>query len=441
MAGAADPLAAFEGIRGQLVASDIPWPTVTLSTGESVRLDDQAFVLNRAAPNRADRKLVFDSFWGEYGKFQGTVGANYAAHLKDDVFRSKARRYPSALARTLSANAIPESVYRTLVAETNQGLPQLHRYFELRRRLLKLPDIGYWDSYVPLVTRESRLTLQQMRATVLKAVEPLGPDYVRTLAKATASRWIDPYPRPGKASGAYMNPGAAYDVHPYLLMNLGGDYESMSTYAHEWGHAMHTLLANAAQPYDKAQYTIFTAEIPSTCNEQLLAHYMIANAQTKQDKLYYLGMLLELIRGTYFRQVMLAEFELAVHDRAQAGEGLSGERFSQIFLEIVRRYHGDKVIVPSTYGSEWAYVPHFYNSFYLYQYATCIAAASYFAGSVLQGGVAERETYLGVLRAGGSDHPVAVIRRAGLDMTSPTPYRAIIKVFADTLDQCDALLA
>ncbi len=441
LAGTSSPFAGARDVREQLVASDIPWPTITLSTGKQVRLDDQAYTLNRDAPNRADRKMVFDTFWTEYGKFQSSLGAAYLSHVKADIFRKKARKYPTSLAMYLSGNNIPEAVYRTLVKETNAGLPQLHRYFELRRKMLNLPDMAYYDIYPPLVQLKKQFTLPEMRATVLQALAPLGPEYVATLSKATAAKWMDPLPRPGKKSGAYMNPGAAYDVHPYLLLNLGENYEGMTTYAHEWGHAMHTQFANKAQIYDKSDYPIFLAEIASTCNEQLLAAHMVANAKTKSEKIFYLGQQLESIRGTFFRQTMFAEFELAIHDKAEAGEGLSGEKLSATYLDLLRRYHGKNVAVSDIYASEWAYIPHFYTSFYVYQYATCISAASYFARSILKGGVAERDNYLSVLRAGGSDYPVDVLKRAGLDMTGGAPYQAIIATFKDTLDQIEALLS
>ena len=441
LASSGAPMAGFREVREQLVASGIPWPTITLSTGQQARLDDQGYTLHRDAPARADRKAVFDSFWGEYGRFKGPFGAAYLAHVKADIFHARARRYPTSLAAALSGNDVPEGVYRTLVAEANTGLPQLHRYFELRRRMLKLPDMAYYDIYPPLVQLGRTFQVPEMRSLTLEGVKPLGPDYVDTLGKATAARWMDPLPRPGKKSGAYMNPGAAYDVHPYLLLNLGQNYEGLSTYAHEWGHAMHTLLANRGQVYDKADYPIFLAEIASTCNELLLAASMVARAKTREEKLFYLGQQLESIRGTFYRQTMFAEFELIAHDRAEAGEGLSGDKFTAIYLDLLKRYHGPKVAIDPAYAAEWAYIPHFYSSFYVYQYATCVSAASYFAHAILHGGAKERDNYLAVLKAGGSDHPTAILKRAGLDMASPAPYQAVIATFKDTLDQAEALMA
>jgi oligoendopeptidase F len=439
LAGAGAVLGGPGDVAEQLRASDIPWPTITLSTGKQVRLDSQGYSLNRDAPARADRKAVFDAFWKTHGAFRNSFGATLYAHVQGHIFRAKARKYPSALASALSGANIPEGVYRTLVAETNKGLPQLHRYFELRRRMLKLPDLAYYDIYPPIVALERRFTLEQMRALSLEAVKPLGPDYGAQMARATAVRWMDPWPRPGKRPGAYMQPGA-FDVHPYLLLNLSDSYDGLSTYAHEWGHALHSLLANAAQPYEKARYTTFIAEIASTANEMLLVRHMLGLARTKDEKLFYLGQLMENIRGTFFRQTMFAEFELVAHDRAEAGEGLSGEKFTQIYAGLLARYHGPKVAMDPDYGHEWAYIPHFYRNFYVYQYATCIAAAAYFSQSILQGGARERDNYLSVLKAGGSDYPVDILKRAGLDMTTPAPYQALVALLKDTLDQAEALI-
>ncbi len=439
LAGAGKPLSDPVSIRNQLLASDIAWPTVTLSDGHTQRLDDQGYTLVRDVPNREDRKKVFATFWGAYGQFRNSLGATYKAKLDGDVFRMKARNYPTSVAAALSGDNIPETVYRTLVAETNAGLPQLHRYFELRRRILGLPDMAYYDIYPPLVSLGRTFTLAEMRATTLAAVAPLGRDYVARLAQATAGKWMDPRPRPGKASGAYMN-GGAYDVHPYLLLNLSDGYDGMSTYAHEWGHAMHTLLAKQAQPFELSGYPTFTAEIASTCNEVLLADYMLARAKTKQEKLFYLGQKMENIRGTFFRQAMFAEFELKTHDLAEAGEGLSGRRFNEVYLDLLNRYHGPKVAIDPAYAIEWAYIGHFYRNFYVYQYATSISAGTYFARDIQRRGVKAADNYLSVLRAGGSDYPVDILKRAGLDMTTPAPYRALVASFTETLDAAEALL-
>jgi oligoendopeptidase F len=251
---------------------------------------------------------------------------------------------------------------------------------------------------------------------------------------------MDPRPRPGKQSGAYVN-GSAYDVHPYVLLNLSDRYDGLTTYAHEWGHAMHTLLANAAQPFETAGYPTFTAEIASTAQEQLLAGHMLARARTKEEKLFYLGQMMENFRGTFFRQAMFAEFQLATHDVAEKGEGLSGEKMSAIYLDLLKRYHGPKMTIDPAYAIEWAYIQHFFYGFYVFQYATSITAATYFADRVLTGGPAERDRYLSVLKAGGSDYGYQILRKGGLDMATPTPYRTLVSRFSKVLDQAEALIA
>ncbi|MGE5502305.1 MAG: oligoendopeptidase F, partial [Ignavibacteriales bacterium] len=440
LAQAGNPLGGVEQIRTQLVSSDIPWPEVTLSTGEKVRLDAQGYGKARQSPVRADRKLVMDTYFGTFQEYKSSLAQTLATKVNSDIFTAKARRYGSAVESALSSNNVPVAVYQTLIAETNAGLPVLHRYFEVRRKMLGLPDMHYYDIYPPATKIDRAFTLDEARTLTLAGVAPLGKEYVDTLAKATASPWADYYPRKGKASGAYMNPGA-YDVHPFLLLNHTDDYNSVSTFAHEWGHAMHTVLANKAQPYETADYPIFLAEIASTMNEQLLSRYMQANARTKAEKLFYLDQLMELFRGTFFRQAMFAEFELAMHDTVEKGGALSGEGLNEMYLALLKKYHGNAVIIDPVDAAEWAYIPHFYYNFYVYQYATSIAASAYFSEQVLAGGAKARDNYLNVLRAGGSDYPTDTLAKAGLDMTSPAPYRALVSKFSRTIDEVEKLMA
>ena len=439
LAAAQDPLSGPGDIRTQLVDSDIPWPDITLSTGK-LHLDEQGYEVGREAPNRADRKAVFDTFWGVYATYRTSLAASLSSLVKGHQFVAKTRKYPNSLASALSNDNVPEGVYRTLVAETRAGLPALHRYFKVRQRLLGLPDMHYYDIYPPVTKLDRKFTLEDDRTFTLEAVAPLGRDYVDTLAKATASRWMDARPRKGKVSGAYMN-GSAYGVHPYLLLNLTDNYESMTTFAHEWGHAMHTVLDDRTQPYETSGYSIFIAEIASTHNEQLLAAHMLAGAKNESEKIFYLDALLELLRGTFFRQAMFAEFELAIHEAGERGEGLSADKLTAMYLQLLKDYHGDAVIIDAPYALEWAYVPHFYYNFYVYQYATSIAASAYFSERTIGGDPKEVENYLNVLRAGGSDYPVEILKRAGLDMTSPAPYRALVAKFNRALDQIEALMA
>lgn len=427
-----------QDIRSQLFLSDIPWPEVQFSTGK-VRLDSQGYSAARALPERAERKKAFDTFFGTIGTYESSLGSALSAQVQVDIFGAKARRYDSAVAAALAPNAIPVGVYKTLVAEANAGLPVLHRYFEVRGRMLGLPDMAYYDIYPPVTKLDRKFDITETRRLVLEAVKPLGPDYGEVLGKATASHWMHAYPQKGKAAGAYMN-GSAYDVHPYLLLNHTDDYNSVSTFAHEWGHAMHSLLANKAQPFETAGYPTFTAEIASTVNEQLLADYMLKQAKTKAEKLFYLDRICELLRGTFYRQTLFAEFELAIHETAERSEALSGKRMTAIYLGLLKKYHGPKMTIDPAYGIEWAYPQHFYFDFYVFQYATSVSASVYFADKILAGSAADRDAYLSVLKAGGSDYPVEVLKRAGLDMSSPAPYRALVAKLGRTLDQMEALL-
>jgi oligoendopeptidase F len=439
LAAAANPLNGPQSIRNQLVLSDIPWPEVEVA-GKKERLDLQGYTRLRALPDRAERKKVFDTFFTAFKGFESSLGAALSAKVNGDAFNAKARKYPTALAAAVDGPNVPESVYRTLVAEANRGLPILHRYFDLRRRLLGLGDMAYYDLYPPVTKLEAKFDLPATRRVSMEALKPLGPEYAATFAEATAKPWVHVYPQKGKANGAYVF-GAAYDVHPYMLLNHTDNYEGLSTYAHEWGHAMHTLLAQKAQPFELSGYPTFTAEVASTVNEQLLVAHMVKGAKTKAEKLFYLDRVCEMMRATFYRQTMFAEFELAAHEAAEKGEALSGKRLSAIYLDLLRRYHGPKVQVPETYGIEWAMPQHFFNyTYYVYQYATSVTAASAFAERILGGGARERDLYLGALKAGGSDYPVDVLKRAGVDMTTPAPYRAMLTKFSNTLDQMEALI-
>ncbi len=427
-----------EQVRTQLVLSDIPWPKVMLSTGEAT-IDNQGFTAHRDSPVRADRKATFDALFGQYAQFKSSLGAALSAEVQSHILVARSRKYASSLELALSANNVPAAVYKTLIEEAHRGAPALQRYMRLRQKLLGLDELRYYDLYPPITKLEKRFTLDQMRALVLEAVKPLGEPYEKTLAAATAAKWMDPWPRKGKASGAYEN--AAYGVHPYLLLNLAQNYDGLTTFAHEWGHAMHTVLAEAAQPYPTAYYPIFLAEIASTNNEQLLNHMMVGQAKSPAEKVFYLDQLLELFKNTFFRQTQFAEFELAIHEAAEKGEGLSGERLNEIYFGILKTYYAPAVTLDEAYAVEWAYIPHFYYNFYVYQYATSIAASAYFSDRTLAEGAKARDTYLGVLKAGGSDDPVLILKRAGLDMTTPAPYRALVDKFARTLDALETELA
>lgn len=429
---------------GILTDADMPYPTVKLDDGTQVRLDKAAYTRYRAAASRADRVKVFTEFWKTYSEFERTLGVLLDGQVKRDLFLARARRYPSCLAASLDDSNVPEAVYRTLIAEANRALPTLHRAFKLRGQLLGISDLAYHDIYPPLVpSLEMKFPIDQGRALVLEAVAPLGPEYTAVVKRGFETRWMDVYPRPGKRSGAYSN-GSAYDVHPYVLMNYNDDYESLSTLAHEWGHAMHSYLANQAQPFPTADYSIFIAEVASTFNEALLLDRMLKQAKTDDERLSLLGSYLEGLRGTFFRQTMFAEFELAIHEAAERGEALSGKKLTELYGALLRRYHGhDQGVmrIDDAYAVEWAYIPHFYYNFYVYQYATSLAASSLLAQEVLAGKPGARERYLGLLAAGGSAYPYELLKKAGVDLATPAPYRALEARMSWAMDEIEKILA
>jgi oligoendopeptidase F len=440
MAGAADPLSQPQQIYSLLSNADLPWPQITVR-GKKVTLDQETYVKLREDGDAKVREQVFKSFWPVYKSFQRTIGAIYVAHLRGVVFDAHAHKFDNALQSRLSQDNTPDAVYRTLVAEANTGLPTLQRYLKLRGRLLGLKEPKYSDIYAELVKAPRTYTLGEAEALTLKGVAPLGEDYVRMLGQHFQEGWMDGVPRKGKRSGAYMNPGA-YDVHPFVLMSFNNNYESVTTVAHEWGHAMHSVLADAAQPYELSNYGIFVAEIPSTTNEMLLADYVARNAKTKQEKIYALTMQLESMRTTFFRQALFAEFELKTHEAVEKDQPLTGEDLSKIYLELLRKYHGHAqgvMKIEDLYGSEWEYIPHFYTDYYVFQYATSISAAAFFAEGIEKGDTALRTRYLDMLRAGGSDDAYLVVKKAGLDMATPAPYRALVARMARLTDELDAL--
>lgn len=431
-----------ESVYAMFANADAPWPTVELSDGTSVRLDQSGFGKHRESSNRDDRRLVFERFFDVWSSYARTCGATLFAQVKKDMFYSRVRRYPSSLARALDANRIPVAVYHQLIASARTHLPVLHRYFGIRRRLLGLDELRYYDIYPPLVEADLTYTIEEARSLVADSTAPLGEDYASVLRKALSARWMDVEPRPGKRSGAYMN-GHVYDVHPFVLMNFQGTYDSVSTLAHEWGHAMHSHLSNQAQPFADAHYSIFTAEVASTFNEALLMDRMMSEADSAEERLFFLGRELEGLRGTFFRQTMFAEFELRIHETVEGGDTLSGERFTKLYGELQRAYHGhDEGVlnVDDLYNVEWAYIPHFYYNFYVYQYATSIAASSLLVERVRRGEAGAADSYLALLSSGGSEYPYDQLVEAGVDLATPEPYEALMRRMGTIMDEIEEIV-
>ncbi|GAB5454043.1 MAG: oligoendopeptidase F [Henriciella sp.] len=442
MAAASVALGGAQRIYTQLKNSDIPWPTITLSTGEELRLDAAGYVKGRAAENRQDRIDVFNAYFETYQQFESSLGESLGSHVQGQVFRASQRNYGSALEAALADDNIPREVYDTLLSEVNAALPTLHRYFSLRGRILGVDEFAFHDIYPNLVETDQVFDLEKSAQIAALASEPFGQEYVQNLCLAMSGGWSHAYPSQGKRSGAYMS-GSVYDVGPYVLLNHQDTYDSASTFIHEWGHAMHTILANDAQPFETARYSIFIAETAAITKEVLAQEKMLDAATTDEERLFFLGYALEQMRGTYFRQTQFAEFEAAIHEAVENGESLTGTRMTELYTDIFNRYYGVEegvTVVPESYNLEWAYIPHFFYDFYVYQYSTSLAAAVYYADKIRDGDEETTEAYLNMLEAGGSAHPYDLKLATGLDMASPAPYRAVEARMNRIMDEIEEIL-
>jgi oligoendopeptidase F len=441
VAALAPVLGSFSETRELLINADVAWPTLVVD-GQTVRLSNTGYERLRAHADRSVRRQAFDAFWKTYGQYENTLGTLLAQRVQQGVINARLRRYPSAAAASLASTEVPETVLRTLVAEANRALPVLHRYFRLRQKLLKLPDLHYYDIYPDLVTTTQRYPVAESSAITLAAMKPLGDEYQGQLAFALQARTMHALPAPGKRSGAYAN-GAAYGQTPYIFLNHTDSFESLVTFAHEWGHGMHAVLSQRTQPPESSAYPLFLAEIASITNEVLLTDHMLQRATAREERLFVLTEMLERLRASFFRQTMFAEFELMAHDAQQRGEPLSGRRFTEMYCGLLRKYHGADagvMIIDPLYCREWAYIPHFHRPFYVYAYATSTAAAQHFGTGILAGRPGAREAYLDVLRSGGSTPPHELLLKTGLDLTSPAPYAALVTRMNALLDEVEALV-
>jgi oligoendopeptidase F len=424
--------------------ADFPYPSVTLSDGRSVKVDQAGYDELRRSANRADREKVMAAFFTSLGSFSRTYGTTMNGEVQKVLFATKARKYSSALETALDGANIPTSVYTRLIDGVNKNLPAFHRYLRLRKRIMGVDQLHYYDLYAPLVASvDLTYTPEQAESHVLAAVAPLGAEYQATIKKAFDNRWIDLFPTEGKQSGAYSN-GGAYDVHPYMLINYNGQFADVSTLAHELGHTMQSFYSNKTQPYPLAGYPIFVAEVASTFNESLLIDHMLKTIKDDDARLSILGNYLENIKGTVFRQTQFAEFELRMHEMAGRGEPITGDALAKLYLDITKRYYGHDqgvCLVDDYIRHEWSYVPHFYRDFYVFQYATSFTASEALAQKVKAGNPDATRTYLAFLSAGGSKYPIELLKDAGVDMTTDEPLDLTIKEMNRVMDEMEAILS
>jgi len=423
--------------------AEFPFSEIELSDGSKVKLDRANYALYRASTNREDRQKVFDNFFGAIQNFKNTYGTQLYARVKANLFYTRTRGYESSLARALDANNIPTEVYMTLIKNVNDNLDTFHRYLKLKKRMLGVDTLRYSDIYAPTVKGvDLAFTIEEANKQVLESLKPLGKDYVNVVKKGMENRWIDVYPTTGKRSGAYSS-GSAYDVHPYILLNFNGKYDDVSTLAHELGHTMHSYFSNKNQPFATADYSIFVAEVASTFNEALLFHNQLEKVKDDDIRLSMLMTYLDGIKGTVFRQTQFAEFELKIHQKAEKGEALTGEALTNLYADIVRRYYGhnDKIcIIDDVYTNEWAYIPHFYYNFYVYQYATSFTASIALSEKVLNKEKGATEKFLAFLSSGGSDYPINLLKKAGVDMTTSEPFNKTMVAMNRVMDEIEEIL-
>jgi oligoendopeptidase F len=437
---AASPSSTF----GILSNADFPYPTVSLHDGRSVKLDQAAYNELRALPDRGDREKVMAAFFGALGSFSRTFGTTMNAEVQKVLFVARARRYGSNVEASLDENNIPVTVYTRLIDGVNRNLPVFHRYLKLRKRMMGVGELHYYDLYAPLVgSVKLDYSPDEAQQLVLDAVAPLGPEYQSVIQRAFEQRWIDLMPTAGKRSGAYSH-GGVYDLHPYMLINFNGKYADVSTLAHELGHTMQSYFSNRTQPFPLASYPIFVAEVASTFNESLLVDHALKRVTDPDARLALLGNYLENIKATVFRQTQFAEFELRMHQMAEKGQPLTGDALAKLYADITKRYYGhdQKVTVVDDYvAHEWSFVPHFYRDFYVFQYATSFTASLALAEKVKAGDPEATKRYVAFLSAGGSKYPVDLLKDAGVDMTTPEPLDLTIKAMNRVMDEMETLLA
>ncbi|MDI9433826.1 MAG: oligoendopeptidase F [Planctomycetota bacterium] len=424
--------------------AEMPYPQIVLSDGTKATLNKAGYARHRSSTVRADREAVFDAFWTAINQFRQTFGVQLYSHLQAHAFTMRTRDYESCLRQALDRNNIPTEVYHSLIDNVRANLDTFHRYLHLKRRMLGVETLKYSDLYAPVVKDvDLKYSFDEAKDLVLDAVKPLGPDYAGVVEKAFNERWIDVYPTPGKRSGAYSS-GNAYDVHPYILLNYNGQFDDVSTLAHELGHTMHSYYSNKNQPFPLADYSIFVAEVASTFNEALLIHKMLNDIQNDDVRLSLLMNHLDGIKGTVFRQTQFAEFELRMHERVERREPVTGDALTELYGGILKDYYGhEKGVchIDDLYTVEWAYIPHFYYNFYVYQYSTSFTAATALAEEVFSGVDGAVERYLDFISAGGSDYPVEILKQAGVDMTTSGPFEKTMLAMNRTMDEIETILA
>ncbi|AZK48023.1 oligoendopeptidase F [Paenibacillus lentus] len=425
-------------IFGMINNADMKFPKIKDEHGNEVELTHGSYIQFLENPDREVRKRAFKAIYETYSKQKNTIAATLSANINKNMFYSRVRKYPSVLEMSLYGDNIPKEVYTNLIDTIHESLPLLQRYLKLRKKLLGVDELHMYDLFAPLVEEYKwDITYDEAKAMLMEGLKPLGENYLNVLREGFNNRWIDVYENEGKRTGAYS--WGAYGTHPYVLLNHKNNLNSMFTLAHEMGHALHSYFSDENLKYRDAQYTIFLAEVASTTNEALLMDYLLKKSTDPKQKLYLLTYYADQFRTTVFRQTMFAEFEKLIHERAEAGESLTPQELSKIYYELNVKYHGKEMTVDQDIEMEWARIPHFYTSFYVYKYATGFSAATSFSKQILEEGQPAVDRYLGFLKSGGSDYSINILKKAGVDMSSPEPIREAMSVFEQLVEQMESL--
>ncbi len=439
LAKSGEMASAADDIFSMLNDADLKFGEITDENGEPCELTVERYVSLMESSDRRVRMDTFKRFYEVYGQFRNTIGTAYAASIKKARFYSDVRHYDSTLEQCLDQNEVAVSVYDNLIAAVRENLGAMHKYVALRKKALGVEKHHFYDNYVSLVPEYRRkFTFEEAKETALKALAPMGRDYLSRLKEGFENRWIDVYENKGKCTGAYS--WSAYGVHPYVLLNFQGELNDVFTLVHEMGHALHSMYSHETQPYTYAGYKIFVAEVASTVNEALTMRYMLSICTDKKEKAYLINHFIDMFKGTLYRQTMFAEFEKKAHEMYAKGEAVTTEALCDVYRELNRDYFGEDMVIDEEIALEWLRIPHFYSEFYVYQYATGFAAAVALSEKILTEGESAAEAYIRFLRSGCTDTPTELLKIAGVDMTSPEPVKDALRLFDELVEELEELL-
>lgn len=441
LAQASEVTSASSNTFSMLNNADLEFPAIKDEEGNEVQITHGRYIQFLESDDRRVREEAFKAVYKTYGNFKNTFASTLSSQVKKDNFYARVRHYNNAREAALAGNNIPEAVYDNLVKTVNNHLPLLHRYVELRKKVLGVDELHMYDLYTPLVKDvKMKVTYDEAKEYMIKGLAPMGEEYIEVLKTGLDNRWVDVVENKGKRSGAYSS--GTYGTNPYILMNWQDNVNNLFTLAHEFGHSMHSYFTRASQPYVYGNYSIFVAEVASTCNEALLNDYLLKNVDDEKKRLYILNHYLEGFRGTVFRQTMFAEFEHLIHVKAQNGEALTADALTREYYELNKKYFGSGMVIDEEIGLEWARIPHFYYNYYVYQYATGFSAATALSKQILEEGQPAVDRYIKeFLKAGSSDYPIEVLKKAGVDMTTAQPIEEACKVFEQKLNEMEQLLS